>query len=203
MNERERDLFSNRAYLAAIFMDPRCSILLRPNDKIEAKKHLIQIHLHLKCLRDSNRRQNTPEAEEIEHVEMDTDNNENGGSPLELLLKSKRNQLRRSQDEYKSGIESLIDEIETLELPRSKEILSFWESQAHGRLHEIAEIAKIVYSVPPTQVSVERCFSTLRFILNELRTRLSDERLEDILLLKTNSNFYSKTNNPFKLNPTL
>lgn len=47
MIDRERDLFSNRAYLACIFIDPRCNIMLLPADIIEAKKLLVLVQVHL------------------------------------------------------------------------------------------------------------------------------------------------------------
>lgn len=66
-------------------------------------------------------------------------------------------------------------------------VLQIWrglatEDKVMGR------IASVVFGAAPTQVSVERSFSTLRWVLSDLRNRLGEDRLEEILLLKLNSN---------------
>lgn len=48
------------------------------------------------------------------------------------------------------------------------------------------ELARTIMAVAPTEVSVERNFSTLDFILNKRRNRLSDPNLEMILFTKLN-----------------
>ncbi|XP_060856315.1 uncharacterized protein LOC132934050 [Metopolophium dirhodum] len=59
----------------------------------------------------------------------------------------------------------------------------------HPELHELA---KVVFSVPGTQVSVERLFSGLKFILSPYRTNISSSNLEDQLLVRTNRLFEKK-----------
>jgi len=51
----------------------------------------------------------------------------------------------------------------------------------------LTEIAKVVLATPATQVSVERSFSALNFILNERRTSLSAENINTLLVVKLNS----------------
>lgn len=41
-------------------------------------------------------------------------------------------------------------------------------------------------AVPGTQVSVERLFSQLTFILNDRRERITEENLNNVLLVRTN-----------------
>ena len=45
---------------------------------------------------------------------------------------------------------------------------------------------KIVFPVPATQVTVERAFSTLKFVLSDKRANIEDMLLEDILLINLN-----------------
>lgn len=54
---------------------------------------------------------------------------------------------------------------------------------------ELYEIAMVILAVPTTQVSVERTFSTLKLILSDLRSSLSDKTLQNILLVKLNHDF--------------
>ena len=68
-------------------------------------------------------------------------------------------------------------------------ILEIWNSDSTRAQHlHICTLAQIVMSVPATQVLVEQIFSQLKYILNDLRMRLSEENVSDILLLRCNSN---------------
>lgn len=75
------------------------------------------------------------------------------------------------------------------EVQRRKETdtLQFWEDKksAYPILYDIA---MIVLAAPTTQVSVERLFSGLSYILNARRTKLKDETLDQILTLRENYN---------------
>jgi len=52
------------------------------------------------------------------------------------------------------------------------DVLLYWESkkELHPQLFQLAEV---VNGTPMTQVSVERCFSNLKFIVSALRGRLA------------------------------
>lgn len=69
-------------------------------------------------------------------------------------------------------------------------ILEFWKSRkcTHPQLYFLSEIT---LSTPPTQVSVERLFSSLKFVLNNLRMSLKDTIIEDILIVRNNT-IYNK-----------
>ena len=48
----------------------------------------------------------------------------------------------------------------------------------------LREVTKLLQAMPPTQVSVERLFSALKFLKSDRRSRLKGEILNDMLLLK-------------------
>ena len=50
----------------------------------------------------------------------------------------------------------------------------------------IRDAAMIVTALPPTQVSVERLFSALRFIKSDSRASMKEDIIEAILFLRTN-----------------
>lgn len=111
-------------------------------------------------------------------------------SPLENLLRTFESEQHLNNVQREKSFDTLLEEFE--KEPRlgiNEDILKYWRAQRNGSWHRLAAISDVIYSTPPTQVTVERCFSTFRFILNDQRTRLSDSNLENILLLKTNSNF--------------
>ncbi len=51
---------------------------------------------------------------------------------------------------------------------------------------ELYLLAKVVISLPVTQVSVERSFSGLKFVLSPYRYYLDSSLLEDILVVRAN-----------------
>lgn len=57
---------------------------------------------------------------------------------------------------------------------------------------ELFELANVIFAVPGTQVSVERLFSGLKFILSPYRTNITSQNLEDQLLVRTNRLFENR-----------
>ena len=53
--------------------------------------------------------------------------------------------------------------------------VSKWWAENSVEKPLLFEIDKIAYDVPPTQVSVERVYSSAKFIMNPQRTRLNSE----------------------------
>lgn len=70
-------------------------------------------------------------------------------------------------------------------IPSSQNILEYWESQKITR-PKLYALAKVVLAVPATQVSVERLFSSLRFVMERLRYNLNDTTVENILVIRNN-----------------
>lgn len=64
--------------------------------------------------------------------------------------------------------------------------MKWWEDKKHT-YPELYEVAKVVHAIPATQVSVERLFSALRFVMHHLRGNLSASIIEDLVLILNNS----------------
>ena len=56
-----------------------------------------------------------------------------------------------------------------------------------GMDEDLAKIARIALQLPVTQVSVESVFSSLKYVLNELRMRFGDDVVHAILVLCANN----------------
>ena len=56
------------------------------------------------------------------------------------------------------------------------------------------ELSQIILAIPSTQVSVERLFSGLKFILSPLRYNIAGDKLNDIMIIRTNY-LYEKCEN--------
>lgn len=63
--------------------------------------------------------------------------------------------------------------------------MEYWEEKKFV-YPNLYQLAKVVHSVPATQVSVERAFSALRLVLTDLRCNLSAETLQKIMFVKLN-----------------
>lgn len=70
-------------------------------------------------------------------------------------------------------------------LPADTKILSYWKENSNV-FEPLLRVSRSVFAVPGTQVSVERLFSQLKFILSDLRTCLSSNNVNNILLVRTN-----------------
>lgn len=110
--------------------------------------------------------------------------------PLEIFLRNKELAVQRQKTiSTDVDIEFALcnfDNINRLEIKKS--ILEFWEENRNTYPYTIYQIAMVVLGAPATQVSVERSFSGLKFILRDNRGNLSKKMLEDILLIRGNFN---------------
>lgn len=88
----------------------------------------------------------------------------------------------------KTKIRSLLDAYDRSTKPLNQEadVFAFWEKR---RLisPELTDLALIVLSIPATQVSVERLFSALKFILRYQRFNLDSEHVDNITILNANA----------------
>lgn len=99
-------------------------------------------------------------------------------------------QRERPTDVYSDLKISLIDFLNQPLLPTHDNILKYWFEKRFTD-PQLYYLSNIVLATPPTQVSVERLFSSLKFILNNLRMSLKDSIIDDILVVR-NNNIYDK-----------
>lgn len=71
-----------------------------------------------------------------------------------------------------------------LKLPEN--IIKFWKDNKNT-YPSLYPLAEVTFAVPRTQVSVERLFSQLRFILNCLRGNLLSDNTNNVLLVLANA----------------
>ena len=64
-------------------------------------------------------------------------------------------------------------------------ITEYWKEKEYS-YPRLYELAKVVHSVPATQVSVERAFSALKFLLADIRCNLSSDSVKKLLFLNLN-----------------
>lgn len=90
---------------------------------------------------------------------------------------------------------SLFDQLEDLsrsprlKLEQGQSILDYWYGQKQAK-PDLYSLAMVALAAPATQVSNERAFSTLAFILTKLRTRLGESTLANILFIRLNAELF-------------
>lgn len=190
VNTREKTLLESPVLLSALYLDPRFKFLLKPNQITMAQNHL-------KMLADN--------ITAMEQQYCETSSSETNSATSLGIAPSTQNIENNVQiDDLTNFLNSQDSENENVNVPENHsaiinfnpdrlmdhtvDILLYWKvkSNVHPVLYKLAEI---VLSVPATQCSVERSFSALASILTADRTRISNENLENILIVKLNKEF--------------
>lgn len=72
-------------------------------------------------------------------------------------------------------------------------LITFWENKKK-EYPILFELAMVIFSIAPTQVTVERMFSAFAHIFNDYRSSLSQSLLENILLICLNPDLLEEVN---------
>lgn len=201
MIHREQKLINNDILLSAVYMDPRYKVLLDKTQVERAKTYLKRLWVKIISLnRDDN---SINESSENVHGSSNSSETNSTYDEFENILKLKERQhnltnsyssLSRESDVYLlHRVENELERynVEQKRLNRKINVLQFWEERKHNQ-HELYKLAITVLAVPATQVSVERLFSGLKFILSSLRTNIDERTLENQLLVRVNRIFCHK-----------
>ncbi|KAL5236540.1 hypothetical protein ACI65C_003950 [Semiaphis heraclei] len=176
-------------------LDPRYQCMLNETDKntginhlIKTWKFMIQIQEDDVCQSQTDDVNNSA----IASVNVDSPDNttETTDDGFELFLSSQSSvSSNRSDTNILNDISVSLHNFKDVErLHYKTNILTFWESQKHDKF-DLYKLAKVVLAVPATQVSVERSFSGIKFILSDLRTSLSANLLDAIMIVRSNTKF--------------
>ena len=172
--------------------------MLNERDKSQAKIQLTKTLCHMQ-------RMNAVEmAKETQSIASTVNNNEaevdNDLDPIELLLMEREKETERRRENILPGNEviSVHDVDKLLEeffieprIDKKNCALQYWEQRKHTSPY-LYVLSSVVLALPVTQVSCERAFSGLKFILSDLRSQLSNDVLEDILIIRANHKFMNK-----------
>lgn len=183
----ERHIFENDVTLAALFLDLRFHFMLTSEQKEKAKNHLLCLWQRI----DSKKKESgtnidlpTMQTKQTaSHVDYCDD-------ALEMIMREMEFQQSNSDaGALSAGNISILEEIAKFSakgrIIATNDMSKSWEADKFT-FPILYELARTIMAVAPTEVSVERNFSTLDFILNKRRNRLSDPNLEMILFTKLN-----------------
>lgn len=191
MNNRKQTLFDNPIMTAAIFLDPRYQRGLSANEKVNAKCYLKSLYKKIEELKTADSDENTIESDD-ENKSTDADDVD---AHLDFICGEESNHNNIDRNSTQNTIDA---QIENFVGTRSKtHVLEFWEKH-QTEMPELFKLASTINSISPTQTNVERAFSALAVILSSRRTRLGDETLQSILMVRLNFSLYDEL---LKLSP--
>lgn len=183
LKKHKDTIFRNPLMKAAMFLDPRFRqrITRSSEDTEEAKEVLLALSRRLTVL------------SEDQAAEMNQSNESDDSFDTQ-----------KAYDQYcktdnccniESDIEACLDVFDPPTMPINSSVLNYWHTtfdKEHSPM--LFDIAMAIFAVPPTEVDIERDFSTLHFVLSELRCNLSQQTLEDISTINLNRELYLEVN---------
>lgn len=111
-----------------------------------------------------------------------------------ILKRRQRNRVSNN-DEWKGDFEAKCRTLRfTGNVKPNESALQFWERRK-AEFPDFYRLAQIVFGAPGTQVSVERLFSLLNYLLAPRRYQLKDSTINKILFLKSNLDVLLKLKN--------
>lgn len=195
MNSRKSKLIETPLMLCAVFLDPRYKCTIESDhDKIQlAKMTIDHIWNRLKTVKGATSEDETTsiadKSNDIDtfYAELDLHLNETLGLQPSLAGHATDNSNDKSL--IVNAISKYELSISGLRMKSSDSIHAFWETK-RTEFGVLYEIASIVFAIPPTQASVERDFSALKYMLTDRRYNLKQELLESLLLIHLNREFF-------------
>lgn len=187
MEEREKTLFDNALVSASVSLDPRLQLLLSPEQKIVAATFLRTLNEKIHGISQPSSTVSS-QIESSSSTEAANSSDDGGLESILRLAEMNNENNNLPQPDHRLTIE--IELFQKLKrVPFETKIHEFWH-ESRKKYPILYDLACIVMAVPPTEVSVERNFSKLNFILNRFRCRLSDKELKKFLFLSLNSDLF-------------
>lgn len=184
LNKRCNNIINTELMRGCIYLDPRFQAFLDEKQRQGAISYLAEIYNYycnmttdVKCV-------------EIKRNMVLKDSN-NILQSLRDIMKENNNYKKKNR---KEDIEYLLLDFEFVdEIDINQSILNYWEANKYLR-PQLYFISQIIYAVPPTEASVERAFSILKFVYSDQREKLDMELLEDILTINLNNDNFKVLN---------
>lgn len=168
--DREDRLLNHKLMISTVYLDPRYNFLLSEAEKETAVAQLTVLWARLNLL--------NPEQSNVPH-----EVNENDTFAIYLREASKRNESEPSTSS------SIVQKIKSFlvrpSIDYKTDIIKYWKS-IKAEEPELFQLITLLFSVPATQASVERSFSSLTYIFNNYRARLNPDILTKVLILRLN-----------------
>lgn len=191
----EYNMFSNDVTLACLYLDLRYHVILNQEEKDKAERHLMHLweKMSAKIIEKESAASGTMQEQASDRGEQTSGNDDDR---LERIIQRMTAQQSDTANPAPNEMLAEFNKFKQLKCePIKSNMVEKW-SQLKLTLPILYQLAMTVLAVAPTEVSCERNFSTLDFILTKRRNRLTDINLQMILFLKLNAPlFYSAFDN--------
>lgn len=195
----EPRLLMNPLLICCVYLDPRVSSVSAQTDdqgtprKVIAKSEIIKVYQRLQ------KENNEPVVPISKHnhfsrfVELEADFD----AYLESMVSNSSSIEQNSNNEAQFASDLISLEMEFIELekerrlPLKSDILDFWELNKK-KYPLLFSVSQVILAVPSSQTNIERSFSSFGIVYNYLRTSLSDEVLQAILLIRANKELFDE-----------
>lgn len=200
LNIRKECIFRNPFMSAALFLDPRFRMkIIRDEDKvIEAKETLKKVWRRLLVNRNDDADElvtettisrNDSTATDDISFEYDEENELHKYLNGDSINHANAPPSNRTSNTSEIDIEHLLDNFDPPPMKSKENVLHFWET-IENEEKELFQLAMIIISIPPTEVQIERDFSKLNFVFSDRRCSLSEDMLEDIMIINFNPELF-------------
>ena len=179
---REKKLCECELFLAAVYVDVRYRLLLEEADSWRGEKEFHKVVKREARIRGQDEGEAADKAGETSEAEDRPDSSSTEDElerDLDRMEENARTEMTRQSP-------SLQDDLEKVRLlPRMRSKNAFDAINCFPQ--QLQSAARTLTAMPVTQVSVERLFSALRFIVSDTRASMKQDLVEAILLLRTNA----------------
>lgn len=178
LSHRKNALLKHPAMLCAIFLDPRIHRELE-SDAAEfkiAKMTLANLNERVFNLK--------VEPSNVAEVNPDDSLEDYFNQRIEIEMDTeqyRRTQFMESLDHFHRSLTN-----SKMKFAQNETIFDYWENNKLF-FPALYDVACVVNAIPPSQATVERAFSALKFVFGVHRTMLDQDRLEDMLMIKLNA----------------
>lgn len=168
--------------------------MLKPEEIVRAKSFIEQIWKKRRIVAGLNAEADeneTPDVDDFTNAEttFDSDNVTQFNAYMGFLAKNSASLPKPpapAKDTSAFGAELLAFSLSP-RFATETEIMEFWKNQEDFPI--LKDIALDIISAPVTEVTAERLFSHLKFILNEFRAKMKGLLVDDILVMRMNKKF--------------
>lgn len=156
--------------------------------KLNLQEHVLKVANLLKVVKKMS-------TEPQQQTPSDNDTFDDFEAMLEQECSTASTSDNASQTDLKVKLIHLANQ--KTRLPASTDILKYWEVRRFEE-PELYELAMVALSAPVTQVTVERCFSTVKLLLEQHRLNMSSSRLDDLMIIRCNRDLLTDAINRYR-----
>lgn len=184
MDKYQDWLMENPILLASLYLDPRYQRGLKDKKSL-AIDFLLDLYARQMRIKNMNNSARSTTVVEEANDEIDSSSFEDLENYLQACQANVLFNEVQELSDRNVEVKTLLDQFWNVRAPLQTSVLDFWETNKINR-PELYELACILNAIPPTQSTVERCFSMLALTLTSRRVRLGDDCLQNIMLVKLN-----------------